>query len=205
MSLPVASVAAAILAASASVAPPSPASPFDLGRDIVVDGSFGTGEWSDARRQQVGDGIVLLTKRHDRYLLIGVELAPGQLRYFDLYVEDANDRTINLHASMRQGERQLPHDAAWNDSYPAFSWGPFPSWQTSVAQGQADVPQGAAIDQRLLPIAGYELKIPARHLGPSPWKMRVEIRDFRGVASDIEFPATSNRNDRSTWLDVEFP
>lgn len=180
---------------------PAPASELRLpeGSSIMVDGRIGQGEWADASYMMLEGGATLMAKRRSDDLLLGVRLPVGAYRYLDVYVRDSDGRSINLHASMRQGERVLPKE--WTDSSPAFAWGPLKDWQSSIAR-RTTAPPDAPISRQLEPIEGYEMRVPVAHLGCPPFSVRVEIRDFIGEAPDWVYPAASSRSDHSTWLRI---
>jgi hypothetical protein len=180
------------------------ATPFPPGRAIVADGRFEAGEWADAERRALPHNIVLATKRTGDRLLLAVMLPPGQLRYLDLYVADRQGQLRNLHASMQQGERLLPQGETWDDRDPAFTWGRSEAWRTNIVE-HSGAPPDAPVDRQLRAYQGFEMDIPLAHLGPGPWRIRLEIRDFRGEAPDIAWPAGSTRHDRSMWLEIASP
>lgn len=182
---------------SISAAPPVPYVRVPLGAKVTIDGRIGKAEWAGAARQSAR-GAILLAKRSQSRLLIGVKLPRSEKRYVDLYVADADGRVRNYHASLRQGERILP--AQWTDEHPKFTWGKSSDWAASLAPRAlvADGPTGVLFE-------GYELAIAVAHLGRCPFRVRAEVRDFFGQGQDWVFPAASTRSNVDSWAWLRVP
>ena len=168
------------------------------GSPISVDGQIAADEWGDASATNVGVGTKLLTKVAGPDLLLAIKLPARSFRYVDLYVQESSGRLINLHASMKQGERALSD--GWSDQSPAFTWSP-QGWNSSTAQrtgAATEVP----IEHQLKPLDGYELRVPLSKLG-TPARLRLEVRDFEGTKADWVWPSSSTRHDYNGWTEVK--
>ena len=191
-------IAGPIIAACSALS----ASPSSHSQKVLVDGIFASDEWTDARRFTLSSDTNLYVETSSNALLIAVQHATHQKLFVDLYIEDATGRLINLHASMKVGERTLPGDAAWDDAKPPYLWGNNLQWEANAAP-QTESAAGSSLEERLAPSEGYEFRIPFNFLGPGPWKVRAEVRDFLGVAPELVWPTGSSRASSLGWFEIE--
>lgn len=132
--------------------------------------------------------------------MIGIRLRPHDFRYVDLLVRDGAGRLLNLHASFRKGERLLP-PRGWSDAEPAFVWEPA-GWNANTVRRRPDASRDIPLAEQALPYEGFEFEIPHAHLGPRPWRMRIEVKDFHGTLPAIAWPVQSDPADTDRWIRV---
>lgn len=99
------------------------------GSAVMIDGKVSPGEWSDALKVVLSNGVDLLIKRHERFLLVAVVLPPGKYGFTDLLV----DENLDLHASAKLGERVRTAGGAWSD----WKWWNNDRWTANVARVEA--------------------------------------------------------------------
>lgn len=187
--------AVAAFALSSCVVPEAELPP-PLPCDVMPDGAFNEPAWTSAQRIALGDTAALLLIQAPQHLCIGVDTRNAGARYVDVFIQDSQGVTHNLHASMQVGERTVP--ARWTDEEPATNWGQTTLWVANNVARRADANTEAPISEQLAPYQGYEFMI-ARSRMPRPWRVRVEVRDFDGRARDIVYPSQSRRNDIRSW------
>jgi hypothetical protein len=169
-------------------APPPPC-------NVAVDGSLNVSEWQGSQRIELTNGAVLWLKQTQSHVCFAVEPNEAGPRYVDVFIADRAGALHNLHASMQVGERTLPA-RRWTDEDPPTSWGQTTGWTANAATTLDPETHAPSIEQ-LAPFDGYEFVIDRAAL--NPWRIRVEVRDFRGEARDIVWPAGSRRTDIATW------
>ena len=96
------------------------------GSAVMIDGKLSPGEWSDAQRMNLADGIDLLIKRHERFLLLAIVFPHAKYGFTDLIFNG----TLDLHASAKLGERTRGVGNAW----PEWSWWNNDRWTANVAR-----------------------------------------------------------------------
>jgi hypothetical protein len=189
--------AAVALAASALsacvVLPEEPPPPPPCG--VTIDGSLDVSEWQGAQRIDLTSGAVLWLKQTQSHVCFAVEPGEAGPRYVDVFIADRAGALHNLHASMQVGERALP-ERRWTDEDPPTTWGQTTGWSANAATRLDPETHAPSIEQ-LAPFDGYEFVIDRAQL--SPWRIRIEVRDFHGEARDIVWPAQSRRTDIATW------
>jgi hypothetical protein len=163
--------------------------------NVTVDGSLNAAEWQDAQRIELTNGAALWLKQTPSHVCFAVEPGEAGPRYVDVFIADRAGVLHNLHASMQVGERTLPA-RRWTDETPETNWGQTTGWTVNAATTLDPETHGPSIEQ-VAPFDGYEFVIDRTVL--SPWRIRVEVRDFHGEARDIVWPAQSRRTDIATW------
>lgn len=163
---------------------------------VTVNGSLDVSEWQDAQRIELSSGAALWLKQTPSHVCFAVEPGEASPRYVDVFIADRAGVLHNLHASMQVGERTLPARARWTDETPEAAWGQTTGWTANTATTLDPETHAPSIEQ-LAPFDGYEFVIDRAVL--SPWRIRVEVRDFHGEARDIVWPAQSRRTDIATW------
>lgn len=167
--------------------------------ELVLDGKVGAAEWAGVPGQQVEGGATLFTRMHGENLYVAIRLPPGAYRYADLYIADRTGRILNLHTSMRFGERVLT--AVDGDKGPPFVWEPNTGWYGSTApyrEGEQDRP----LTEQFHPYEGYEMRVPVRMLGPRPWTYRLELRSFGTGEGVWTYPVDSSLADWKSWPEL---
>jgi hypothetical protein len=188
-----AALAASALAACAVL--PEGEGPPPLPCNVTVDGSLNVSEWQSAQRIELANGAALWLKQTTSHVCFAVEQGAAAPRYVDVFIADRAGTLHNLHASMQVGERTLPA-RRWTDEEPPTAWGQTTGWTANAATQLDPETHGPSIEQ-VAPFDGYEFVIDRAQL--SPWRIRVEVRDFHGEARDIVWPAQSRRTDIATW------
>lgn len=165
---------------------------------VIADGRFEAGEWTRAAAYALAEGVILYLMADQERLYVATSSRSSGARYTDLYLADATGCLVNLHASMRLGERRLPADG-WGDALPAWSWGNNRGWTANAVRAvRTRSPDGSLVFD---PFDGQEFVID-RSRFQGELLVRVEVRDFFGQAPDLAYPAGSTREDRSTWAKV---
>jgi hypothetical protein len=186
---------AASAAASCVVLPEEPPPPPPC--NVTVDGSLNVSEWQGAQRIELTNGAVIWLQQTPTHFCFAVEPGESGVRYVDAFIADRAGVLHNLHASVQVGERMLPAARRWSDEVPATAWGQTTGWSANTAPRRPDADEAAPASQQFAPFDGYEFVIDRAQL--SPWRIRIEVRDFDGEARDIVWPAQSRRTDIATW------
>ena len=152
---------------------------------IVVDGSMGRAEWAAATRHQ-RDDVVLSRLADQQALYLAVEPRLAYPAYVDLYLADEKGEVVNLHASMKVGQRSFRIQAT-EASRPAFAWGRFPHWQANVGDPESN---------RNV----YEFRIERATFGGRAMRLRVEVQDFHGRNQPVVFPPESSPHSAAGWI-----
>lgn len=163
---------------------------------VTVDGMLNVSEWQGAQRIELTSGATIWLQQTPSHVCFAVEPGEAGPRYVDVFIADRAGVLHNLHASMQVGERTLPARGRWNDENPETNWGRTTGWSANAATTLDPETHGPSIEQ-VAPFDGYEFVIDRAVL--SPWRIRVEVRDFHGEARDIVWPAGSRRTDIATW------
>src|SRR5579884_2103412 len=96
------------------------------GSAIMVDGKVGSGEWSDARKTALANGVFLYSKLHEHFLLLAVVFPDGNYGFTDLLV----NHDLDLHASAKLGERKQNSNGTW----PEWTWWNNNGWTANVSR-----------------------------------------------------------------------
>ena len=171
--------------------------PFRSKVDIEVDGVFGAEEWDGAQTFQVTPTNFVSLFQNENYLFLGIRNKEHVSRYVDLYIANDAIGTTNLHASMQLGERQLIDH--WNDTTPAWNWGNNIDWEANIVEVENE-DETISFLESVKPYEGHEFQISKRKLKGEQVKIRIEIKDFVGQASDVIFPAASERYNTEHWF-----
>jgi hypothetical protein len=165
---------------------------------LTLDGKIDSTEWKGACVVPLAAGFhwrVVMDEQSIRMAWTAPSALPF---YVDVYVLDPQGDVLNLHASMKLGERRLSGDA-WDDRSPPFVWGDPIGWRANVATVDTDVPSSAPFTERLHRRDGIELSL-SRQRFDFPLVLRFELRDFAGAQADIAYPSASTRHEREGWL-----
>jgi len=166
---------------------------------VEIDGLFKDQEWRNAKRVELTPNNILYLAQTEEYLFLGVQNQENVARYVDVYLEGEAMGMLNLHASMQLGERQL--HPGWNDTVPAWNWGNHSGWMANVVEFSTKA-ESASFLESIKPYQGQEFRISKKKLRDGNAKLRLEVKDFIGEASDIIFPENSTRNTSSQWFDL---
>jgi hypothetical protein len=191
-----AAVALAASALASCVVLPEEPPPMPPPCNVTVDGSLNVSEWQGSQRIELNNGAVIWLQQTPTHVCFAVEPGEAGARYVDVFIADRAGALHNLHASVQVGERTLP-ERRWSDENPATNWGQSTGWSANTAPRRPDADASAPASQQLAPFDGYEFVIDRAQL--SPWRIRIEVRDFDGEARDIVWPAQSRRTDIATW------
>lgn len=166
--------------------------------DLTIDGRITDAEWAGAAVHRVEGAEVRIARRGDA-LCLAVQSDEG-LHYADLYLAGPEGEIVNLHASMQAGVRRLPRDGGWDDWNPDFTWVNPQGWRASTVGWVRGVPEDRPLEERMTPYDGQEFEIDLKTFGSGPWRLRVEVSDFRDPPrEDGVWPAGSNRTGISGW------
>ena len=188
VALAASALASCVVLPEEALSPPPPC-------NVTVDGALNVSEWQGAQRIDLSNGATLWLKQTPQHVCFAVEPGEAGPRYVDVFIADRAGVLHNLHASMQVGERTLPQ-RRWTDEEPETAWGQTTGWSANAAT-QLDPETHAPSIEQLAPFDGYEFVIDRAQL--SPWRIRIEVRDFHGEARDIVWPAQSRRTDIATW------
>jgi hypothetical protein len=186
--------AVAALALASCIAAPEPPPPPPCG--VTADGVLTVSEWRSAQRIELSGGAALWLLQTPSHLCFAAEPGEAGAKYVDVFIADRVGAIHNLHASLQVGDRTLP-ERRWTDEEPPTAWGQTTGWSANTAARRPDADASAPMSEQIAPFDGYEFVIARARL--SPWRIRVEVRDFDGEARDIVWPAQSRRTDIATW------
>ncbi len=174
--------------------------PFSSKINIQIDGLFNKEDWSNSK-------VIELTSNNSLYLIqdkdnlfLGIQNKENVARYIDLYIDNESIGTINLHASMQLGERQLIDE--WSDTIPEWNWGNNTNWTANKVEVVSEDEKIPFIES-LKSYDGHEFQISKKKINNKKVKIRLEIKDFVGQADDIIFPINSERKRTDNWFMIE--
>ncbi len=174
--------------------------PFGSKIDIRIDGLFDEEDWNISKTIHLTPNNYLYFIQNEDYLFLGIYNDENVGRYVDLYVDNDSIGTINLHASMQLGERQLIDN--WNDTIPVWNWGNNVNWTANKVE-VVNEDEEISFLESVKPYQGYEFQISKEKIRSKKVKIRIEIKDFVGQADDIVFPINSKRERTENWLMIE--
>ena len=163
------------------------------GKAVMIDGQISPGEWDDARKLPLNGGARLLVKRHEDYLLVGVELSPGASGFVDLFLSPESRQILDFHASAKLGERSLE-----NGSWPEWSWWNNRLWVANVSRVDS-------FDQRrFLPDHAREFQIQLSRFGSKRLLLRLmlSLASQSGYKGEIFPIGTSDKNTKG-WVELD--
>lgn len=173
--------------------------PFRANMNIQIDGLFDEEDWNRSRTIEITPSNSLHLVQDKYYLFLGISNYEDIGRYVDLYIDNDSIGIINLHASMQLGERLLTDN--WNDTIPVWNWGKNTYW-TANNVVVIDESEEISFLESVKPYQGHEFKISKNHIGKKI-RVRLEIKDFLGKASDIVYPFNSERQRTEDWYLLE--
>lgn len=167
---------------------------------IQIDGIFNANEWNKSKAIEITLDNSLYLMQDKDYFYLGIKITEDVGRYIDLYVDNDSIGMINLHASMQLGERQLTDN--WSDTIPAWNWGNNIKWTANnvkVVNESEQLPFLESVER----YEGFEFQISKSKIRSKKVKIRLEIKDFVGQASEIVFPLNSDRMKTEGWFLLE--
>jgi len=167
---------------------------------IRIDGFFNVEEWDKSKIIDITSNNSLYLIQDDDYLFLGIKNNEDVGRYIDLYLDNDSIGTINLHASMQLGERQLYGN--WNDTIPGWNWGNNLKWTANIVEVVNETDQITFLES-VENYEGFEFQISKNKIRSKKVRIRFEIKDFVGQASEIVFPLNSVRMKTEDWLLLE--
>ncbi len=167
---------------------------------MEIDGFLNLDEWQDSKIINMSEDNTLYLCQSEEFLFIGIKHNEEIRRYVDLYLENDAIGTINLHASMQLGERNLT--GQWSDTAPGWNRGNNTDWNANTVSFTSGSLQGSFLES-LKDYQGHEFQISKKRLIKNQFKLRIEVRDFDGEAEDIQFPSTSTRVESTGWFDID--
>lgn len=164
---------------------------------IQMDGFFGLDEWNKSKAIGISLDNTLYLMQDKNYFYLGIKISEDVGRYIDLYMDNDSIGTINLHASMQLGERQLTEN--WSDTIPEWDWGNNSRWTANNVMAVSDSEEISFLES-VAEYEGFEFQISKSKISGKTIKIRLEIKDFEGQASEIVFPLNSNRTKTEDWF-----
>ena len=168
---------------------------------IQIDGFFNANEWRKSKAIEIVFNNTLYLIQDKDYFYLGIKITEDLGRYIDLYIANDSIGTINLHASMQLGERQLMD--YWSDTIPAWNWGNNVEWAANNVKVVNESKEMSFMES-VEDYEGFEFRISKSKIKSKNIKVRLEIKDFLGQASEIVFPLNSNRMKTEDWFLIEF-
>ena len=174
--------------------------PYAAITEIQIDGLFSETEWDKSKIIDITPNNSLYLMQNDDYLFLGIKNNEDVGRYIDLYLDNKSMGTINFHASMQLGERELHNN--WNDTIPEWNWGNNAEWKANYVEVIDDDEQIPFLES-VKAYEGFEFQISKTKIRNTQFRMRIEVKDFMGQTSDIIFPSTASRMEKESWLLLE--
>jgi len=142
------------------------------GADIMVDGVFSEGEWSDAHTVTIAEGTRLHFKQSGKYIYIGVQFSSANNvgGWIDIYLQGNPGEIVNLHSSRKLGERKLAGD----------QWPEFDQWWTTRGDWTAnygkpdDIQVNGKRKEIWTPVEGWEFQIKRGRFKSNQWQVLFE-------------------------------
>lgn len=187
----------ALMVVSAGAELPVPSVP--AGAQIALDGKIEAGEWDGAFAQPLAGGGELRVLERDGRVWLAIVPRAAHATYVDLFLQDAEGRVHNLHASLQWGERVVT-GTAWDDREPPTRWGKPATWSANRiewAPGGRERPEATKASFR--PYDAHEFSISRDAFPGKEWRVRIEVRDFGGKQPDVVIPAGSDRREPAGW------
>lgn len=168
---------------------------------IAIDGFYSSSEWSDAKVWKKSTFSVYC-KTDSLWLYIGVFSTKDATHYTDLYFRYEGG-LVNMHASMKLGERQLPLDGNWDDNRPKWKWDNNENWTANTVALLPDAKESDSFIRQIKHYQGQEFKISKSKLQRRVL-MLILVRDFIDESVYVTFPPDANTKDFSTWQSIIF-
>ena len=174
--------------------------PFKSNINVRIDGLFNAEEWDKSKNIYLTSNNSVQLIQDEDYLFIGIKNNEDVGRYIDLFMDNDSIGTINLHASMQLGERQLSDN--WNDSIPTWNWGNNSNWtaNTVVVVNESE---NISFLESIEPYQGFEFQISKKKIKSKKVRIRLEIKDFMGQETDLIFPLNSEHLKPEDWALLE--
>jgi hypothetical protein len=174
--------------------------PFSPNSVISNDGIFNFNEWNQSATIDLSKNNWLHLMQNEDFLFLAIKDNEESGKYIDLYMANDSIGTVNFHASMQLGERQLKGN--WNDTIPAWRWGNNSNWTANKVK-IIDKNENLSFVESVEVYQGFEFKIAKGKIQCKKSKIRIEIKDFIGQEEDIVFPDPSDRMNTENWFLIE--
>jgi len=190
---------------------PSVVVPQGNGVPVITDGIFTPGEWDDAERVAVADGVTLHIKEYRGVVFIGVRgQAANGIGPSELSLAVPNGPILKLHASFALWEIVLPRGGPEPKPRIGFT----ADWyanelrrdETEFARLQKEGRSPIEVMQATTyPSDGIEFAIRRSKLPGQVWLMRLWASAFvGGKPGMVTFPAAAAERATDAWLEMRF-
>jgi hypothetical protein len=210
LTAPVAVAGTGQAAPTPAPAPPAPlAVPAGDGAPVITDGLFTPGEWDDALRLAIADGVTLSLKEYRGVVFIGVRgEGQGQIGPSELSLAVPGGPITKLHVSAQLAETLLPQDG---DPAP-LRFGLTTDWYANELRRDVDLATRLAregkspievITASSYPCDGIELAIRRAKLPGQVWLMRLWVSALvGGKPGMIAYPPSAAERVTDAWLEL---
>ncbi len=174
--------------------------PIPMGKPVMINGQFTSGEWDDAYFIPVNDTVTIFLKQTEEYVHIGIQHLTVHPKggWADMYISDAHE-TFNLHASRKLGERKL-RGMAWPDW--TEWWNNAESWTANFTRHDDKRTESKSMVVPL-PDSGWEFQIRKSKFTNNHWKLMFEISLYQENGyKTIIYPANTTNTKTTDWLIV---
>jgi len=169
------------------------------GKPIMIDGFFSENEWEDAKVITIDNHLKLLFKQTREFVYIGIQPQNAGFNggWVDLYISDEENRTFDLHASQKLGERKL-NNGQW-EAWEKW-WTNGDKWSANFMRIDDKKVNGITSETQLVD-NGWEYQIRKNQFSGNIWKIQFDISVVLNEFKKIKYPeGLSTRTD--DWLSL---
>jgi hypothetical protein len=203
---------AAVAETEAGTAPAALAVPAGRCVAVVTDGLFTAGEWDDAARVAVAEGVTLLVKEQGGVVFIGLrgEVQAG-IGPSEVFLAAAGGPIHRLHVSAQLGETVLPATG----EAPPYRFGLTTGWYANElrrdeALAGTLMKEGRPPIEKLMatyfPSEGIELAVRREKVAGKVWLLRLAASAMSGGRPGmVVWPAGTAERATDGWLELRLP
>lgn len=179
----------------------------------LLNGTITDEEWSNSKLVNIDEDYVMYLKEDWQYYYLAIESKINHPFYLDIFINNAKDTVINIHASSQLGERKLT-GTAWDDRTPATKWGFINDWNANsvkfdnekIVKLKTDKFEGNIFAETVMFNDGFEFQFSKNTWNLENVLFRVEIRNMVNLDSfkEIVFPENTTRFEYDNWHKLVF-
>jgi len=175
----------------------------------VLDGVFGPDEWRDAHEIYADEACVVLIKKSEGNIYVGVKCTTVILPMVDLFVHSEAGSTYQFHASSFLAERLVVDgeltESPWHSNL-VLDWAANTlRWNKAVRDSLTaiGVRGPEMLRQAATPLDGLEYRIRLSQFSSSQWSLRFQVSDFGIDAAPLTLPPNSVLESPHDWFRID--
>lgn len=174
--------------------------------NISANGVFDEQQWQNAIKKPITESLDLLLLQSDDNIYIGIKSHSETIKTSsDIFIENDLNEKLNLHASMKIGERNFSKKS-WDPKINPFTWGNNKLWTANITKwDEKKKDQKLAMVYKFEYMEGQEFIISKEKLRSKAFNLRLKINVINKLdkVKTVEYPSANASLKPSYWLNIK--